>query len=407
MDSHATAAIATLESGHSHVLLDWMARTGKQRDITLYLLSKSGAIFSNAKPNADVKKISQALVHDQLNDGLLKLNNLIISHEIVSLTGHTYRLVAVSDKPLAAHLNIPWAGLSIRLIIAVFFSGLICYLLSLYLTRPLHYLGEAANSLASGKLHTRVGHLRGHRNDEIATLSHDFDHMAERLETFIKTKERLLSDISHELRSPLARLQVALEIARNKVLGKAKPEFDRMETECLRLNQLIDEILEFARLDKSVQDLTLTEVNLQELLQLIINDANYEFPSQSSRIILQEKKEIIMNIDQRLLHRAIENILRNALHYSPENTIIKVNMIVESDNVLHIDIDDQGPGIPEDELNKIFDPFYRVDTSREKKTGGYGLGLSIALKAIQLHNGNIEAYNLTNGGLRVRISLPL
>ncbi len=205
MDSHATAAIATLESGHSHTLLDWMARTGKQRDITLYLLSKSGAIYSNAKPNANVKKISRALVNDQLNDGLIKFNNLIISHEIVSLTGHTYRLVAVSDKPLTTHINIPWAGLSVLLIIAVFFSGLICYLLSLYLTRPLRYLGEAANLLASGKLHTRVGHLRGHTNDEIATLSHDFDHMAERFETFIKTKERLLSDISHELRSPLAR----------------------------------------------------------------------------------------------------------------------------------------------------------------------------------------------------------
>ncbi len=190
-------------------------------------------------------------------------------------------------------------------------------------------------------------------------------------------------------------LQIALEIARNKVLGKAKLEFDRMETECLRLNLLIDEILEFARLDKSAQDLTLTEVNLQELLQLIIDDANYEFSGQTPRIVLQVKaqSEIIMYIDQRLLHRAIENILRNALRYSPENTIITVNMSIASDNLLHIDIDDQGPGIPEDELNKIFDPFYRVDTSREKKTGGYGLGLSIALKAVQLHNGTIQASN--------------
>lgn len=407
MDSHATAAITTLESGHSKALIHWMESVGKRSNITLYLLSNTGRIYSNALPTPEVKKIAEDLVHERLNDGLLKFDHLIVSHEIISLTGHTYRLVAVSEQPLAHHLTIPWAGLSIRLAIAVFFSGLVCYLLSLYLTRPLRYLGQAAKSLASGQLHTRVGYIRGHGNDEIAVLSHDFDRMAERLETFIRTKERLLSDISHELRSPLARLQIALEIGRKKSPEHAMQEFDRIEMECIRLNQLISEILEFARLDKSASDLRLTAVDTAQLLQSIIEDANYEFSRKHTTVQLTKKESVILMADQRLLHRAIENVVRNALRYSPKNALVMINMLIEKNEVLHIDVEDQGPGIPEDELNKIFAPFYRVDASREKKSGGYGLGLSIALKAIQLHNGTITAYNLKDAGLRVRITLPI
>ncbi|MCC5792578.1 MAG: HAMP domain-containing protein [Legionellaceae bacterium] len=406
MDSHATAAIATLESGHHNALLKWLKQTGQQRNMDLFLLSNTGEIISHMPPPASVRQISHKLVNSLLDDGLLKSDNRIISHEIVSTSGHIYRLVAVSETPLSHFVDIPWAGLSIRLTIAVFFSGLICYLLSLYLTHPLRSLRQAARSLATGKLHTRVGTIRGHTHDEIAELSRDFDRMAEQLEQLILAKERLLSDISHELRSPLTRLQIAIEIARDKTQGQALPEFNRMELECLRLNQLIGEILEFARLSQSAEPLNAHPSNIRELLDNLIQDVNYEFGAAQPRVQWLAQMDVTIPVYPPLIHRALENILRNALRYSPVNTTVLVSMHLEA-GYLTIDIDDQGPGVPETEIPKIFSPFYRVDCSREKKTGGYGLGLAIAHEAILLHKGYIEASNRIQGGLRVRIGLPL
>lgn len=298
--------------------------------------------------------------------------------------------------------NTPW-----RLLIATLISVIISYLLSMYLTKPLHSLKLAAKSLATGKLYTRVGRFAGHHSDEIAELSYEFDSMAEQLEALIKSKERLLQDISHELRSPLARLQVAIELGRKKSGKSAKNDFDRMEMECLRLNNLIGEILDFARLDKSTNTLTKSKVDLSTLLIGVITDANYEFSKGNSRVVIDKMEPQELFLDERLIHRAVENIIRNALRYSPDNQLVIVSLYNHRPtNQLCIDIEDNGPGIPKEHLTKIFNPFYRVDTARAKKTGGYGLGLAIAKQAIQLHDGEIIAINRSQGGLLVRIVLP-
>ena len=269
-------------------------------------------------------------------------------------------------------------------------------------------MSKAANSIATGQLSTRVGKFKGHYRDEIADLSNNFDRMAEKLEKTVKLKERLLQDISHELRSPLARLQIAIELGRKKSGDVAESEFLRMEEECIRLNSLIGEILEYARLDKSVYQLQRTLTNIPHLLQHIIDDANFEFAKKQPRVTLSAAAECKLYVDERLLHRAIENILRNALRYSPSQELVSVIVLLdESQQNLIIEILDHGPGIPPDQLNKIFNPFYRVDKSREKKTGGYGLGLAIARQAIHLHNGKIDAINQKTGGLKVQITLPL
>ncbi len=407
MDSYANAAVATFESGQHAALLKWLKKIGISRHMTLYLLSSTGEIVGTQAAPENVKKVAENLLKDQLSEGILKSGKLIVSHEILSTSGTFYRLVAVSEKPISYFVGIPWAGLTIRLILAAFISGLICYLLSLYLTRPLRSLGIAAQSIAKGKLNTRVGHLRGHYNDEIAQLSDEFDRMAERLETLINSKERLLQDISHELRSPLARLQIAIELGRNKTEHKADAEFKRMELECVRLNELIREILDFAHLDKSTADLHLTEIDLPALLMEIIKDANYE-SGNPNRIKAGVMAPCHVLMDRRLIHRAVENIVRNALHYSPATEPIIVSLHYdELKQNIHIEIRDQGPGVPEDQLGKIFNPFYRVDTSREKKTGGYGLGLAIASRAIHLHGGKISAHNSSGGGFLVKIILNI
>lgn len=216
MDSYANAAVATFESGQHTALKKWLAQIGESKKMAMYLLCNTGEIIGNSLPPVEIKKITADLVNEELDDGLLKFGNVIVSHEILSTTGKAYRLAAVSEKPLSHFVIIPWAGLTIRLTIAIFISGLICYLLSIYLTQPLRSLGMAAKSIAKGELNTRVGHFKGHYRDEIAQLTSEFDRMAEQLETLVNSKERLLQDISHELRSPLARLQIAIELGRKR-----------------------------------------------------------------------------------------------------------------------------------------------------------------------------------------------
>lgn len=408
MDSYANAAVATFESGQQAALLKWLNQIGLSRHMSIYLLSNTGDIIGTQAAPENVKNVAASLINDELpSEGILKSGKLIVSHEILSTSGKYYRLAAVSEKPISYFVQIPWAGLTIRLTLATFISGLICYLLSIYLTQPLRSLGMAAKSIATGKLNTRVGHFRGHSKDEIAELSNEFDRMAEQLETLVTSKERLLQDISHELRSPLARLNIALELGRNKTKNLAENEFKRMEIESSRLNSLIGEILDFARLEKSTTELNLTETNLDDLIKEITQDANYEFGEESMRVHTKIINSCKLNIDARLIHRAIENIVRNALHYSATNQ--KVVITLSKDDIkkeVIIDIRDHGPGVPEEQLEKIFAPFYRVDSSRTKKTGGYGLGLAIAARAVSLHQGSIIAENHPTGGLSVRITLP-
>ncbi|ETO93072.1 two-component system sensor histidine kinase CpxA [Legionella oakridgensis] len=408
MDSYANAAVATFESGHRQALIQWLNKSGLAQHMSLYLLTSQGEIISAQPPPDIVKKVAKNLEYDRLDEGIFKSGNLFVSHEILSTSGIAYRLAAVSEKPLAHFVQIPWAGLTIRLLIAIFISGLICYLLSVYLTQPLRSLQLAAKSIATGKLNTRVGHFAGHHKDEIAELSDEFDRMAEQLETLVKSKERLLQDISHELRSPLARLQLAIELGRNKTNHLADEEFKRMELECSRLNTLIGEILEFARLEKSTDAIEYSQVDLQELLEQITQDANYEFRNTSPRVVKETIEPCTLTADKRLIHRAIENILRNALRYSPPDAPVMISLRTNpQENKVYIEINDHGPGVPEEQLTNIFHPFYRVDTSREKKTGGFGLGLAIAQQAIKLHQGDIQARNRKRGGLSVRISLPI
>ncbi|KTD60529.1 two-component system sensor histidine kinase CpxA [Legionella shakespearei] len=409
MDSYANAAVATFESGQQSALLKWFDQIGLSRHMDIYLLSSTGEIIGSKAAPEDIKKISASLMKDQLpSEGIFKSGKLIVSHEILSTSGNFYRLVAVSEKPITFFIQIPWAGLTIRLTLATFISGLICYLLSIYLTQPLRSLGMAAKSIAKGKLNTRVGRFRGHNKDEIAELSNEFDRMAEQLETLVHSKERLLQDISHELRSPLARLNIAIELGRKKTGNLAESEFNRMEIESSRLNALIGEILDFARLEKSTTDLQLEKTSIPELLSEIIKDANYEFDKESIRIQAGIIEPCELMIDRRLIYRGIENIVRNASHYSPENQLVLISSRFDEEKKhLYIEVKDHGPGVPENQLQTIFNPFYRVDSSRTKKTGGYGLGLAIASRAVALHQGEIIAQNNKEGGLLVRIILPI
>jgi two-component system sensor histidine kinase CpxA len=301
--------------------------------------------------------------------------------------------------------GIPGLGIGI----AVLSSGLVCYLLAWSLTSPVARLRQAAQRLAAGDLSARAGAPMRHRRDELAELMRDFDHMAERIEGLMEAQSRLLKDVSHELRSPLARLGVALGLARQRAPVEAESALNRIELEAERLNQLIQRLLTIARLEAGDDGIHKTSVGLRQLVEHIARDAEYETPARGCRVYAKPEDNYLVLADPDLLRSAIENVVRNAARYTAEGTAVEIRLERETaavgDNIL-VRVLDSGPGVPPEDLEKIFQPFYRLDDARNRQTGGAGLGLSITGRAVRLHGGQVRASNRPEGGLEVEIQIP-
>ena len=298
----------------------------------------------------------------------------------------------------------------IGLLIAVLSSGLVCYILARYLTSPVVRLREATQKLASGDLTARAGIPSPRRRDEIAELVRDFDRMAERIENLVHAQNRLLTDISHELRSPLARLSVALELARQRSGPEAESALERIDRETARLNELIQRLLTVARLENSDQTMEKSRVDLGELIREIAKDAAFEAQCRNCQVEVSIRNRCEVIGSPSLLNSAIENVVRNAIRYSRDGTTVEIRLDEgPGPNGLQaiIRVTDSGPGVPEDSLAKLFQPFYRLDDARERQTGGVGLGLAITDRAVRLHGGTVTASNRPEGGLAVEIRLPL
>ena len=278
-----------------------------------------------------------------------------------------------------------------------------CVLLALYLTSPIRKLREATRKLAEGNLETRVVGKMGRRRDELADLAHDFDEMAARIESLITSQQRLNSDISHELRSPLARLNVALEIAKQKSNAETAPVLERIETESDRLNEMIGRLLLLAKLESGSDEIEPVRVDLAELVRDVSADADFEAKGKGKSVELVATDECIVMGSENLLRSAIENVLRNAVRYTKDGTAVDVQLSVNNGDA-SVKITDHGGGVPEEELAHIFRPFYRIGEDRTRKTGGIGLGLAIAERAVKAHKGTITAMN-ANGGLEIEIGL--
>jgi len=293
------------------------------------------------------------------------------------------------------------------LVIALLLSGLVCFGLAQYLSSPIRKLQIAAKKLSDGELDTRVTESIGNRRDEIADLGQDFDQMAIRLQSLINNQKQLLSDISHELRSPLARMQLAVGLAQKKGGDEISSEMKRIEQETERLDDLIDQSLTLSRLDAGVVYAKDDFIEMGELLENIIANCDFEAKEHQKGVSLKVSRSWTIKANGELLYRALENIIRNAIRYTEINTSVKVDLIQFNEDKLQITISDEGPGVPDDKVDSLFEPFVRLSQARDRESGGYGLGLAIAKHAIELHQGEISASNKTNGtGLKVKILLP-
>ena len=291
-----------------------------------------------------------------------------------------------------------------RILAVILTGGLVCYGLARYLTSPIVKLQRATKKLAEGELQTRLGKKGSRGGDELSQLARDFDEMAERIESLVTSEKRLTQDISHELRSPLARMNVALEIAKQKANAESQPILERIEKESNRLNEMISRLLILSKLESGGQELEMQNVNLRKVVEEIVADADFEAQAKEKAVKITAIEESRFLGSENLLRSAVENVLRNAVRYTHENTAVEVSLRNRNGNTV-IDIRDYGGGVPENELENLFRPFYRVGEARERKSGGVGLGLAIAQRAVFAHRGSIKAQN-TGEGLLVEIKLP-
>jgi len=332
-----------------------------------------------------------------------------IASQSLTLDGKRYMLVIElppGPRVFFGPHEIPGLGITI----AVISSGLVCFLLARSMTRPVTRLRHAAQSLAAGDLTARTGApVGGGPRGEMVELMRDFDRMAERLETLVDSQSRLLKDVSHELRSPLARLSVALGLARQKSGPEIEPSLNRIELETDRLNQLIQRLLTISRLESGADGIRKSQLSLRELVEEVAGDAEYENVGRPCRVVADPSDEFLVEADPDLLRSAIENVVRNATRYTAEGTTVEAQLTRESTasgQEMVLRVCDSGPGVPEEALAKIFEPFYRLDDARNRQTGGAGLGLSIADRAVRLHGGHMRASNRKQGGLEVELRIP-
>jgi two-component system sensor histidine kinase CpxA len=320
-----------------------------------------------------------------------------------------YTVLLLPRRPsIFGALSLP--GISATIFcIALVVSALISWWLAQHLSAPIRRIQEGARTLASENLEPENAGLRVSaglegRKDELAVLARDFDAMADRLRANRSAITQLLRDISHELRSPLARMRVAVGLARQPPADISR-QLDRLEREIERLDALISQVLKLARLTGTDAPFAREPFDLDEVIEEVVRDANFEGAVKNCRVRLQGSANARISGNRDLLRSAIENVLRNAVRYSPPDGAVDVSSSGGDSGVVVV-VADRGPGVPDADLSRIFEPFYRVAESRDRDTGGEGIGLAITAQVMKAHGGSASASNRQGGGLEVRLSLP-
>jgi len=395
-NSHNAATV--LEQQGIDGLRQWLSESKNRKSMQLYVIGLDGRQHLGARMPSNLQRF--------LGPGMYNQNgrqpHWLFNRLIRPAAEMPYQLVTTFKRPHPLRLLFT----PLRILVAIVISGLVCFWLARHITQPITRLRLATQKLSAGDLDVRVGHELERRHDELASLAADFDRMAEQLQALLSSQQQLIRDVSHELRSPLARLQVALELARQRSGGQVDNELDRIESEAERLNELIGQVLALARMDARSRDLDRRETNIRQLLEDIVEDAQYEAQSKQRRIVIESADDCTLRVDEPLLHSAIENIVRNAIKYTAENTPVELTLTSRS-NTVCLTIRDHGPGVAAERIDDLFKPFVRLSEARDRDSGGYGLGLAIAERAIRLHGGKINARNCADGGLSINIELPL
>jgi two-component system sensor histidine kinase CpxA len=399
LDDHGMGALADFLTS-LQTTLHWQA----------YLFDDEGREILSQPTPSEAETMAQSALQNVGTQILTSHGTKFAATRTTGSTGTRYVLVIGTQiESVADVLRAPIQIQIIRAALILLIGGVICYWLARYITAPVLHLRAATHRLAMGNLTARVGAAAGNRNDDLAELSRDFDHMAEQIESLIGSQQRLLADISHELRSPLARLTVALGLTRLHSSPECNAGLDRIELEAGRLNTLIGNLLRLARLEGGSAVLEDEPVALDCVVQEVAADADFEAQSRKRHVRVTGTDACVIPGNRELLRSAIENVLRNAVNYTPEGTEVQIalrKIATNGNSTAVVSVRDHGNGVPEESLRDIFMPFYRVGDARDRFSGGSGLGLSITERAVRLHGGTVRAANCSDGGLLIELQLP-
>ena len=328
--------------------------------------------------------------------------------ERLDIDGEAWALVGVRVMRPLFHTrdDNPWRGV-LQLLVILIVGGAACWWLARSIARPIRKLQETVSGLAEGDLTRRTPGSIASRRDEMGDLARNVNVMAERLEEMVTAQRRLISDVSHELRSPLTRLGLALELAETKKTSlDRKTLMEKIGRETEHIRSMVNQLLRLSSMETEKQRAQLDNVDMSALLAEVADDVNIEAEHAECRLAVTKPETLVTVGRKDLLRSALENIIRNALHYTEKGTTVEATLRSQDGTIL-FSVKDRGPGVPERDLANLFEPFYRVDSARARETGGAGLGLAIAERAVRFHKGSISAANRKGGGLVVSFSLPL
>jgi signal transduction histidine kinase len=372
----------------------------------LWVFAPGGALVAGSEVSEEATELAAKVAArgEQLSerDGPEHL----LARPVVAPDGKAYVVVASVRRPPSVVDLLEPRALGWRLGIFTLVVGVLSLWLARRWSRPVEALRATVRRIADGDLAARVTERIARRRDEVGDLATDFNTMAARLEALLAAQRRLLRDASHELRSPLARLEVALELARQHASSETGELLDRIGRESERLESLIAQLLTLSRLESTESARTSEAVDLGELTRALAEDAAFEASTRSVSVEAETDDDVVVRGDPDDLSSAVENVLRNAVRYTAEGSAVRLTLARDAGEGV-VRVADHGPGVPDGELARIFDPFYRVEDAREAGAGGTGLGLAIAARVVRLHGGSISARNRDGGGLEVTIRLPL
>lgn len=407
----AARAADVLDDHGMGALADFLDSLDTTLHAQAYLFDDEGKEILSQPAPPEAEALAQTALQTDDTKILVAHGTKFVARRTIGPTGSRYVLVMGTAVESAADaLRAPVQTQLIRAGVIFLMAGLVCFWLAHHITAPIRHIRAATHRLAAGHLNARVGGGATRRGDELADLSREFDHMAEQIEALISSQRRLLADISHELRSPLARLTVALGLTRLRANPESVSGLDRIELEAGRLDGLIGSLLRLARLESGSENIGHESFDLGALVRDVVADANFEAQSLNRHVRLLHSDSCSTSGNRQLLASAFENVIRNAVNYTPEGTDVEVTVqagIGHESGFALIRVRDHGAGVPESSLGDIFLPFYRVGDARDRSSGGSGLGLSITDRAIRLHGGTLNATNCPDVGLAVEIRLPL
>ena len=396
-------AAAALDAGGEHHLRRWMLRNPRPAPgIALLVLDENGNELLGRSPPPNVRKLLQTEPFRR-SQRPWNVRPQQLTTEMFGPDGREYRLI-FARAPVTLLGVLLWPGTQVAVLtIALIASAVMSALLARYLAVPIMRIQKAARALAAGKLDTRVGPPFNERRDEAGRLARDFDTMAERLQWLVMNKEALLRDVSHEFRSPLARISVALALAQRHAGDAAQGDLARIERETERLNELVGQVMTLTRLRTETEPKRVP-VQLADIVAEIVDDARFEHPDAEIRFESAAVPAVLG--DRAGLTSAIENVIRNAVAHGGLEKPVEIRVDGDTKEV-RVTVRDHGPGVPAEDTQRIFEPFYRVDPSRDHQTDGQGIGLAITARVMELHGGKASARNRPDGGLEVELTVPV